>query len=100
MILLAEITVLTGARKTPVGAGYCPTWVISTEDDTQWSARAMLEQEKLGIGETCQGVLQPQSPSFWLAVKVGDVVTGYEGRKATIEAKILKIFLDRNEEEE
>jgi hypothetical protein len=99
MILQAEITALVGGRKTTVPTNYRVDWKIVPDDETLWGASVLLEREKLAIGETCQGVLRPLSSDFWKVVKIGDVITGFEGRRATVEAKIVNVFLDRDEDE-
>lgn len=93
MIFLAEFTLLD-VRKNPILAQYMPHWNINCplNHDAMYSGQVLLAQSKLEINDSCIGLLTPLVHSYWNHVREDDELTGFEGSRPSIKAKILKIY--------
>lgn len=91
MILLAEITLLD-TRKNGIKSGYRPDWKINLQSEILNGGKVFLEKDYLEKLEKCEGLLYPLCEEYWDHITIDREIIGYEGKKPTITAKILKIF--------
>jgi hypothetical protein len=92
MLLLTIFTLFADARKTPIASGYRPDWQ-PIDGGEYHCAAAWLSQSTLGLGETCEAILQPLAPELWKDIAVpGALIYACEGPKPVGLARVIQVF--------
>jgi len=93
VIILADLHILSGVRKTAILSQYRPDWVSERKPEYN-CARVVLvpnPQASLAPGQNGAAILQPMSPELW-AVEPGDELEAREGSKTVAVAKVVGVL--------